>query len=185
LAVGVLAVLVLAVGVATAALGGGKQRYETEGFSFEHPTGWESIEDVSFPALEQAVGDTPAGEDVVGIDGENWVSVFTVGAGAVVDAGKVRELVGVYATGLRAVVAGTPEARLLQEPFSLEKGGLPGLRYRVSAPSLQGSRVTDTVTVLFRGSQQLVITCQARPEHALSIAEGCEQVLETLEPGKA
>lgn len=177
---GLLASLAVVVGVAAVALGDEERRYEAEEFSFAYPQAWRKIEGVRFPALEQAVEDTPAGEDVVGIDQESWVSVFAVDVGVTVDAAKVRELVDPYGTGLRATVANTLGARLLQEPFVVDKGGLPGMRYRVLAPSLQGNRVTDTVTIVFSGSRQFVVTCQARPEHALAMAEGCEQVLGTL-----
>lgn len=177
---GLLPALALAVGVGAVALGDEERRYEAEGFSFAYPEEWREIEGVQFPALEQAVEDTPAGEDVVGIDRESWVSVFAVDVGITVDAAKVRELLDPYRTGVQATVANTPGARLLQELFVVEKGSLPGMRYRVSAPSLQGNRVTDTVTILFSGSRQFVVTCQAPPEQALAVAEGCERVLGTL-----
>lgn len=178
---GLLASLVLVTGVAAVALGEEDRRYEAQKFSFAYPEDWRRVEGVRFPALEQVEPDTEAGDDVVGIDAESWVSVVVVDLPGPVDAAEVREALGPYRTAVEAIVANTPDARLLQELFVVEKGGMPGMRYRVAASSLEGNRVTDTVTILFSGSRQFVVTCQARPQHAVAVAEGCERVLGTLE----
>jgi hypothetical protein len=178
---------VLAGSIATAMVTfaeGGPQRYETETFSFLYPEDWREIEGVDFPASEEVSGGR-AGEHVVGIDLDNWASVFSVDLGFVVDGGNVRDVVPNYEAFVRATEAQDPEVEVVQEPTVVEKGSLTGVQFRISAVSQQGNRVIETVTSLFSGARQYLVTCNARPEAPLTAQEGCEQVLQTLDPGGA
>lgn len=175
--------MVVGVGVASVVSEGGSQRYETAEFSFLYPESWREIEGVDFPASEEFSGGQ-AGEHVVGADLDHWVSVFAVDLGFVVDASNVRDVLPTFRSLARRTAAGDPEAELVQEPVVVQKGGLAGVQFALSALSQQGNRVTETVTSLFSGTEQFLVTCNARPEAAATAAEGCEQILRTLGPGR-
>lgn len=181
LAATVAAVVALFVGVAVALSGDGSQRYEAAEFSFLYPEEWQEIEGVDFPASAELT-DGRSGQHVVGIDLDNWVSVFPVDLGFVVDGSNVRDVLPTYRSFVRRAVAGDPEAELVQDATVVEKGSLPGVQFRISAVSQQGNRVTETVTSLFSGTSQFLVTCNARPDLAVVAREGCEQALRTLAP---
>lgn len=171
--------VVVGIGVAMAVAGGGPQRYEAAEFSFLYPEGWRELEGVDFPASEE-VSSGRSGEHVVGVDLDNWVSVFAADLGFVVDASNVRDVLPTFRSLASRMAANDPEAELVQEPSVVEKGGLSGVQFSVSAISQQGNRVTETITSLFSGTRQFLVTCNARPDAATKAHEGCEQALRTL-----
>lgn len=158
----------------------GPKRYEAERFAFTYPEGWEVIEGVDFPLAEQ-YGREEVGENTVGVDLENWLTVFEVETGVPVDSGNVRDVVPAQAELVRETVAVNPGGRVIMEPFVVQEAGLPGTRYRFAARGQRGRAVEDAITTLFDGTRAYVFNCQARPELIVEVTAGCEQVFDSFE----
>lgn len=175
------AAIVLLAGVALAvlALAAGPQTYETPEFSFEYPDGWEPIEGVEFPNAEQ-LGDSEVGENTVGLDPDNWVTVFSTPVGVEVTNRNVDEVVPV-ARKLYAKTFEPAGVRFLQEAYSVREAGLPGIRQRVALKSPRGVQVEEEITTLYRGRTAYTVNCQNRPERATEITAGCERIFDSFQ----
>lgn len=176
------AVVVVAVVVVVVVfvVGGGPKRYEAEGFAFSYPAGWEVVEGVDFPLAVQ-YGRDDVGENTVGMDLENWMTVFVARTGVEVGRGNVQDLIPAQRTLVRETVAVNPGARVLQDPFVIEEAGLVGTRYRIAARGQRGQAVEQAITTLWDGATTYVFNCQWRPGLAVEMAAGCEQVFESFE----
>jgi hypothetical protein len=172
-----LAVVVLVVAAAAVGLwGGGAQRYETEVFSFDYPEGWEQIRGVEFP-LAESVGEAGVGEDVVGIDLDNWVMVYTQPEDFGVTADNVEQLLPGTAQTFRTLADPAKEGAILVEPYVVEVDGLPGVRLRVRQRTARGRLSEGELTQLFGRDRAVVVNCQATEEFEREVAVACDQVL--------
>lgn len=177
--VGVTTIVLLAgVALARFVLAGGPRTYEAAGFSFEYPDGWEPIEGVEFPNAEQ-LGDSEVGDHTVGLDPDNWVTVFSTPVGVEVTSRNVDKVIPV-ARKLYAKTFEPAGVRFLQEAYSVREAGLPGIRQRVALKSPRGVQVEEEITTLYRGRTSYTVNCQNRPERATEISAGCERVFESL-----
>jgi len=121
--------------------------YETEKFSFDYPGTWREIDGVEFPLAEQA-GQSAVGEDTVGLDLDNWVTVFTQPVPFVVTPRNVADIVGPARELQAEAFRG---ARILQEAYVVREAGLPGIRVRAAFMSPRGVAVETELTTLYRG----------------------------------
>lgn len=60
-------------------------------------------------------------------------------------------------------------------------GGIPGYQYVISYPAGSGTRLSNTMTFLFRGHDEFQIGCQSAPENRDELMDGCQKILGTLE----
>jgi hypothetical protein len=169
----VVAVVVVA---AVSGGGGGPQRYETEVFSFDYPQGWEQIEGVEFP-LAESVGDTGVGEDVVGIDLDNWIMVYSRPDDFGVTSENVGQLLPGTAQTFRMLADPAKGGAILVEPYVVEVDDLPGVRLRVRQRTARGRLSEGELTQFFAPGRAVVVNCQSTPEREQEVALACDQVL--------
>lgn len=165
------------------ALGCGRtETYEGQGFTFEHPSDWEPVKGVEFPGAARG---GPEGNNVVGLDVNNWASVtaYPKGNGVPVDDRNIKAYLPAardFYTRLEKRAAG--QLRLVQPPFLTQQSALPGVRVRIAFRNPRGVPVESEVTSLYRGPATYVINCQNEPARATEVAAGCAQLTETFEP---
>ncbi len=183
MALGLAALLVVCAGAwaLVASGGGGDRRYETGAFSFTYPSGWQEIDGIDFP-LADSFGAEGVGRDTVGIDPDNWVTVFSTTVGIEIDERNVGALLPAARATFAELVRSLDGGRLLQEPYVVSEVGMPGFRVRVALKSTRGVLVDYEVTQLYRGRDTYIVGCQNRPARATEITAGCAQVLETFRP---
>jgi hypothetical protein len=180
-ALGALLTLLVVAGASAASglLGGpDTETLEAPAYSFEHPAEWQPIEGVSFP-LAEAAGKEDVGEHTIGLDPDNWMTVFAGDSGIQIDERNVDQFVA-QARPFWAAVAKRTGSRLLAEPYRVNEAGLPGMRTRMAITSARGVKVEDEVTMLFRDETNYVFTCQSRPDRATEMTAGCGKVLESF-----
>lgn len=154
--------------------------YETGQFAFDYPAEWRPIEGVEFPIAEQA-GRSTVGDHTVGLDIDNWATVFTQTVPFEVTPRNVSDLVR-PAREVQDETFRPAGARILQEAYAVREAGAPGIRVRVAFKSPRGVPVEAEVTTLYHGRTSYTVSCQNRPQRATEMAEGCERVVETLRP---
>ncbi len=119
------------------------------------------------------------GANTVGLDPDNWVTVFTTPVRVEVTADNVDQAV----SSARKLYAETFEpagVRFLQHAYAVREAGLPGIRLRVALKSPRGVQVVEEITTLYRGRISYTISCQHRPERAAAMTAGCERVFDTF-----
>lgn len=161
-----------------AACGGEPRTYETPDLTFEYPDDWQRVEDVEFPNAEASGATTP--EHTVGVDRENWVSVSADPLDAPLSDEEVAARLPEIAEDYRRALAGSG-VRLVSRPATVRIRQATGVRARFAFSTYEGTPVTLTTTTLYRGAETWTIGCQSNSDHAESMAEGCRQVLDTLE----
>jgi nitrogen fixation-related uncharacterized protein len=176
------AVALVAATVAVVAVFGGSDttRYETADFSFEHPSEWEILEGVEFPLAEQE-GREEVGENTIGLDLENWVTVYAAPLEAEITGENIDALLPTY----RELYERNVEfngGRILREPYVTRAAGLPAIRLRVALRSPRGAMVQDELTQLFDGRTSYVVNCQNEPDREIEMAAGCAQIFASFRP---
>jgi hypothetical protein len=158
------------------------EEYVAEDFRFSYPVGWERVGGVEFP-LAEAQGVDQVGRHTVGLDRDNWVTVFSeeLPVDIQITPGNVDALSVVQREMVDEQLEGT-DGVLLEGPQRVDVGDLPGFRARVAGPNVRGVEIQSTTTQLFRGNVTWVIACQSDAGHVVEIAGGCAEVLESFEP---
>jgi hypothetical protein len=159
----------------------GPPTLQTADFSFSYPAEWERIEGVEFPLAERE-GRDEVGDNTVGVDLENWVTVVRAEIPISIDERNVGELIPDARRLWQRAAESSPPARVLAEPYVTRVGELPAVRLRIRGESPRGRIVEDQLTLLYDGKVSYAVTCQSEPDREVDIAAGCEQVLESLRP---
>ena len=156
-----------------AACGGQVGHAGSLSYEFDHPREWQRL-DVDLPNAAAVTTDT------VGLDGRNWVSVSSEGLAEALTADQVaaapRDLRARLTRELAAV-----RISLVDAPRTTRFAGLAGLEYTIAFEDEDGTPLHSRIVTLFSEREAFSIGCQSSRPNAQQIADGCSQVLATLE----
>jgi hypothetical protein len=127
--------------------------------------------------LAESVGEAGVGEDVVGIDLDNWVMVYTRPEDFGVTAENVEQLLPGTAQTFRTLADPAKGGAILVEPYVVEVDDLPGVRLRVRQRTARGRLSEGELTQFFAPDRAAVVNCQATEEFEQEVAVACDQVL--------
>lgn len=138
--------------------------------TFEYPTGFEPLEDISF---NRSAGSSAVATAGVGLDETNLLAVQRFDLNTEVTKDTIDDV--------------RPEADMLFSELAGEDvkgkdvtvGGLPALQYDITLSDPPDAETK--ATAIFDGRTQYLLNCQATPEEAAAVEEACDMALDTLE----
>jgi hypothetical protein len=63
---------------------------------------------------------------------------------------------------------------------AVKYGGTPGYQFTLAYPAGNGTRLTNQLTLLFRGNDEFQISCQFTTQGRSELLDGCDQILRSL-----
>lgn len=138
--------------------------------TFEYPSGFEPLEDISF---NRSAGSSAVATAGVGLDETNLLAVQRFDLNTEVTKDTIDDV--------------RPEADMLFSQLAgedvkgkdVEVGGLPALQYEITLSDPPDAETK--ATAIFDGRTQYLLNCQATPEEAAAVEEACDMALDTLE----
>lgn len=138
--------------------------------TFEYPSDFEPLEDISF---NRSAGSSAVATAGVGLDETNLLAVQRFDLNTEVTKDTIDDV--------------RPEADMLFSQLAgedvkgkdVEVGGLPALQYEITLSDPPDAETK--ATAIFDGRTQYLLNCQATPEEADAVEEACDIALDTLE----
>lgn len=156
------------------------QTFEGEGFTLELPASW-NAPNVAFPVARAAEEDLD--DSVLGLDDENWIVAYSFDRAGSTSISERNVMA--FAPALRdtylEISAAAPNGKLIEPPYAVEVGGLPGLRLRSSYLGTSGEMNTLQLAQLFGSERGYVVGCNFTEDDEEVVVDACERALETLE----
>jgi uncharacterized RDD family membrane protein YckC len=150
------------------------QDCQAHGISFEHPPGWHQ-EPVRTRAgggnLLCQTGLFIGPSDVVLIDAHPLTRPVTARYLATITPLLTRAVRHLFAQ-----IGGVLQAG----PRKVTIGGLPGVEFRGTGRSFNGTRIHSTVVFAYHGRTEYFVNCQYTSQHATQVQRGCHQILRTF-----
>ncbi len=138
--------------------------------TFEYPTGFEPLEDISF---NRSAGSSAVATAGVGLDETNLIAVQRFDLNTEVTEDNI-DAVRPEADELFSQLAGEEV-----QGKDVEVGGLPALEYEIQLTDPPDAQTR--ATAIFDGRTQYLLNCQSTPAEADAVEEACDTALDTLE----
>lgn len=138
--------------------------------TFEYPTDFEPLEDISF---NRSAGSSAVATAGVGLDETNLLAVQRFDLNTEVTEDNINA-VRPEADELFSQLAGEDV-----EGKDVKVGGLPGLEYEIQLTDPPDAQTR--ATAIFDGRTQYLLNCQSTPDQADAVEEACDTALDTLE----
>jgi hypothetical protein len=149
--------------------------FDERGISFRYPAAWHRV-----PEIATSGGATsPLFSDNVGLDRLDAAIVALNHVNVPITTSNISQFAAQLRTGVERV-ARDQGGQVTQDATTITVDGLPGLQIAVAGIRTAGTPVDSTLTLVFKGSSEYFINCQHTSSHATEIANGCQQIIETL-----
>lgn len=169
----ILVLLALTATTGCAGAGGGDQSFNEKGypFKFSFPAGWTLTRQLpldSGEALNSVTVARKAPLDQVTVARYRLKKPLPAGTNA-------------YATEVNRIVARISRESGGHSGSGSEQkfGGLPGYQH-VIMHKVDGVELETRLTLLFRGSDEFVVSCQSAPPQRQQVEDGCETILKSI-----
>jgi hypothetical protein len=165
-------VFALALGVAACGGGGGGKTFDVDsiGVTFEYPSDFKPIEDISFA---QSAGSDAVARAGVSVDSDNAIIVSRYDLRRTITKDNLAGIKSEADDVISQLAGETVSGR------EVEYGGLPGYEYTISLT--KPANGVSRLLVLFDQATEYLLNCQSTPSKRSKVEDACRKALATLD----